>query len=280
VVAALETRVRRRLAGRREVRSLTTQARLSARAMLLLAPAFLGLLTLLDPQAMAESLRRPASRAALGAGLGLQLVGAGWISRIVARPLREARPGRPRSRFAGLPVLRAVSALAGGRSRGRSREASIADEVAQVADLMAFALDAGVTPTRALELAAPVARGEAGDRLRATVAAMRAGTPRAAALRAHAFQASVASPFASPSSPYPRLVEALTSAEALGVPVAASLRALADDVRDERAAELTEQVRAASIKVLVPLGLVILPAFVLSCLVPLFLGGLRGLSLG
>jgi hypothetical protein len=56
------------------------------------------------------------------------------------------------------------------------------------------------------------------------------------------------------------------------------MRALASDLDQRTSIRLTEESRRASIRVLVPLGLLVLPAFVLACLVPLFVGGLQGIA--
>jgi len=75
-----------------------------------------------------------------------------------------------------------------------------------------------------------------------------------------------------------RFARAFVWSAELGVPLSDSLRALADDVRDAVSLRFAEDVRRASMRVLVPLGVLVLPAFVLACLVPLFLGGLQGLA--
>jgi hypothetical protein len=64
----------------------------------------------------------------------------------------------------------------------------------------------------------------------------------------------------------------------LGVPLAPRLRSLADEINERTIHEQSEDVRRASVRVLIPLGLLILPAFVLSCLVPLLVGGLSGIA--
>src|SRR5204862_7362251 len=73
-------------------------------------------------------------------------------------------------------------------------------------------------------------------------------------------------------------VERLDSSVTLGVPLAPTLRVLADDVRQQYAIGLGEDVRRASMRVLIPLAVVVLPASVLACLVPLFARGLQGIS--
>lgn len=268
-VAALEARARRRLAAAREVRSLTTQARLSARAMMLLTPAFLLLLVALDPRGMWQALARPATRSALAAGAGLQVLGAMWITRIMSGPLRASPGPDAPSRLLRIPVARAAVAMVV-RGRERRRTDALPDEIAHAAEVTALALSSGVSPTRALELVAPCVPGTFGRSVREAATAVRAGAGLADALR-HA---------AVDGCPQARrFVDSFADGHALGVPVAETLRGLAQEIREARAAAINERVRAASLKVLLPLGLLILPSFVLSCLVPLFVNGLRGISL-
>src|SRR2546423_1833216 len=72
-VSALATRLRRRQAARREARALTTQARLGARAMLLLTPGFWLLLFTSDMHGTLASLSKPGPRTAVLLGVVLQL---------------------------------------------------------------------------------------------------------------------------------------------------------------------------------------------------------------
>jgi pilus assembly protein TadC len=223
--------------------------------MLLLTPGFWLLLLTSDARHTLSSLAKPAPRTAVVLGVALQLLGALWIGAIVNR----AAGARPRARWMQLPVLRAGSALIGGRTRENASE-----EIADAAETIAFVLDAGSSPSAALRAVAPLVHGETGTRLRSAAARLGAGERLADAMRACEIDA--------------RLVDAFDASMSLGVPLAPALRDLADDVRERAAMDLSENVRRASVRVLVPLGLLILPAFVLSCLVPLFAGGLVGLS--
>src|SRR5438477_1975398 len=65
----------RRRAARDEARALTTQARLGARAMLVLTPAFLVLVGLSDPHGAARWFTDGRTRAALIVGVLLQVLG-------------------------------------------------------------------------------------------------------------------------------------------------------------------------------------------------------------
>jgi tight adherence protein B len=67
---------------RAEVRALATQARASA-AVLAAAPLlFAGLVATLEPHAIAFLVTTPAGLACLASGLGLEILGVGWMARI------------------------------------------------------------------------------------------------------------------------------------------------------------------------------------------------------
>jgi tight adherence protein C len=253
---ALADRLARRISAREEAHALTTQARLGARAILLLTPAFLLLVSLSDPRGVLSYVGEPQTRAALLAGLGLQALGAVWIGRIVAAIGASSSGGR-------VPVVRALRALLVGRLRPQTD-----DDCAQTAETIAFALDAGLSPTAALRTTAPFAPGEFGDAVRR--AADTVGVPVHQALADAVRGLDGDAP--------ERFVRAFTWSAELGVPLAEALRAVADDVRDAMSIRFTEDVRRASMRVLLPLGVLVLPAFVLACLVPLFIGGLREIA--
>lgn len=261
-LAAARERLRRRSAAARERRALTTQARLSARGILLLAPGFLALLLLADPAGTWAVLSRPEVAALVGAGLGLQLLGGVWIGRIVRGP-RSTGIGAWAS---GVPVVRAAAVLLG----RRNEEAPLADEVVRAAGIMALLLDAGSSSVQALRLTAPVVPGPFGEALRRTARRLRAGGRVREAL--DALEAEL------PEPEVERFVR-LLGADALGLPLASGLRRLAEELERDQRAAAAEHARAASVRVLVPLGLLVLPAFVLTCLVPLLLAGLEGIAL-
>lgn len=253
---ALSDRLARRFTAREEARALTTQARLGARAILLLTPAFLLLVSLSDPRGVLAYVGEPQTRAALTVGLALQGLGAVWIARIVAAIGSSTSGGR-------VPIVRAVRALLVGKTHPPTDE-----DCAQTAETVAFALDAGLSPTAALREAAPFAPGVFGDAVREAAAAV--GVPVHDALAAAVGRLDGDAPS--------RFARAFAWSAELGVPLAEALRAVADDVRDAMSIRFTEDVRRASMRVLLPLGVLVLPAFVLACLVPLFIGGLRGIS--
>jgi pilus assembly protein TadC len=143
------------------------------------------------------------------------------------------------------------------------------EQIADAAETIGFVLDAGASPAGALERVAPLLNGMFGERLASVVARVQAGARLGDSMRDATDDL---------EEPARRFSDAFDASVSLGVSLAPALRALADDVRERSAVDLSEDVRKASVKVLVPLGLLILPAFVLSCLVPLFAGGLSGLS--
>jgi Flp pilus assembly protein TadB len=254
---ALADRLARRFAAREEARALTTQARLGARAILLLTPAFLLLVALSDPRGALSYVNEPRTRAALVTGLLLQGLGAVWIGSIVGSiGSRDVGGGR-------IPVLRAVRALLLGRAPSTTDE-----HCAEAADVVAFALDAGLSPTAALRAVAPVTSGRFGAALRVASGAVGRPIHESLAVAVGGLDGDVPGRFA----------RAFAWSAELGVPLAQALRALADDVHDAVALRFAEDVRRASMRVLLPLGFLVLPAFVLACLVPLFVGGLQGIA--
>jgi Flp pilus assembly protein TadB len=253
---SLAERLGRRFAAREEARALTTQSRLGARAILLLTPAFLLLVSVSDPRGIASYVGEPRSRSALIAGLLLQALGAVWIARIVAAIGSSSSGGR-------VPIVRAVRALLVGKTRPPTDE-----DCAQTAETVAFALDAGLSPTAALREVAPFAPGDFGDAVRKAANAVGVPIHEALAGAVEGLEGDAPSRFA----------RAFAWSAELGVPLAEALCAVADDVRGAMSIRFTEDVRRASMRVLLPLGVLVLPAFVLACLVPLFVGGLSGIA--
>jgi Flp pilus assembly protein TadB len=248
-VDALAERLRDRAGSVREAQSITAQTRLQAHTILLLTPGFLVVLALLDPRGTWTALASPGPRFAVALGLLLQAMGAAWIRRIVRR---------------------ATGTGAAVRTSARNRDEAFGFEVADAADMLALVLGSGCATTKGLELVAPAAPGAFGDALRSAAARIRAGSPVAAAVRRIGHEAG--------TDEAERFARTVADAGRLGLPLADDLRRLAAEIRSARSAERAEAVRRASVGVLVPLVLVILPAFVLACLVPLFWGGLAALG--
>lgn len=254
---ALAERVAARQASQDEAQALTTQARLGARTMLLLTPGFLLLVAASDPKGAIHWLADPGIRLAVMSGLLLQLFGAWWIGAIIANA------GGSASTMARIPVLRALRAIVAGRGRRNDDE-----DVAACADVVALVLDSGLSPTAAVCVASPYAHGPFGEALRTAISQVE--TPLSEALAAASLPPG--------SDAAVRFVRSVTAATDLGVPLAPALRSLADDIRRRADVRVATDIRRASVRVLLPLGILVLPAFVLACLVPLFVGGLDGIA--
>lgn len=256
-VAALADDLARRAAAREEAKALTTQARLGARSILLLTPAFIVLVAMADPAGALRWLFVPSTRVAVASGVALQALGAMWIGWIVAGVAATA------TRASRVPYIRVLRAIAAGKVRS-----SVDDEVAACAENVAFAADAGLSASTALAMCAPYATGTFGDAVRR--AQMRIGVASHVALRDEARE------FVGDA--VPRFVQAVEMSIVRGAPLADALRSLAADIRRRSSLHLAEDIRRASVRVLLPLGVLILPAFVLACLVPLFVGGFEGIA--
>jgi hypothetical protein len=134
---------------------------------------------------------------------------------------------------------------------------------AVVLDLAAAALDAGASVPRALEALGEAVGGSEGLGLRAVAAALLRGEPWDAAWSG------------APSSS--SLRAALEPAWVDGVAPEAGLRGSAARVRGARADRAREAAARLGVRLVLPLGLCFLPAFVLLGLVPVVLGSGLGL---
>lgn len=142
------------------------------------------------------------------------------------------------------------------RRVARAQLARRSAEVPNLLDLLAISVKAGLSPRLALDRATEVMSGplqELLERLRRDVAL---GTPWRIVLQ----QTGIVE--------LDRLALTLDRAERLGTPIGEHLRDLANDVRFERRLLREERARRAPVQMLFPLVFLILPAFVLSAVVP------------
>ena len=153
--------------------------------------------------------------------------------------------------------------------RSRSIRERAAASVADLLDLVAVSVTAGLTPRLALERSPDALGGPLGDEVARARHAVTLGTPWRAVVRRVAERTG-----------FPelrRLAVTLERSERLGTPVAERLRDLAREVRAERAARQEERARRAPVAMLFPLVFLILPAFVIAAVVPALLVATSGL---
>jgi len=152
----------------------------------------------------------------------------------------------------------------------RRRHAVAARELPQIVRLLAIALEAGAAPTEALAVVAEAAATHASNvagRLDGILARLRLGAdpPDAWAMLA-------ADPVLAP------LGRALGRAHESGASVAVSVRRLADELTALDRAAAEERARAVGVKAAVPLGICLMPSFLLIGVVPLVGGLVSGLT--
>lgn len=143
----------------------------------------------------------------------------------------------------------------------RRRRERLASAVPQVVDLMAACLFAGLSPTAALDLVTAAVDDPAREELGAVSARLRVGVDPPTVWRDLAGHPQLGG-----------LGRALSRAVDSGASVADALARLAGDLRRQGRAEAESRARAVGVKAAVPLGVCLLPAFVLVGVVPLVAG--------
>jgi len=131
-------------------------------------------------------------------------------------------------------------------------------EVAGVIDLLALTLRGGVGLVEAMEAVAVRVGGPLGLHLRTVAAAGRWGVEDAAA-------------WASVPSAWQPAARALRMAATAGVPPADALVGAADEVRRGERQRLEVATATLGVRIVLPLGLVFLPAFILTTVLPIVL---------
>jgi Flp pilus assembly protein TadB len=150
----------------------------------------------------------------------------------------------------------------------RRRREAARRELPHLVGLLADALRAGQSPTEALALVARALPGPAADRLVDVVPRLRLGVdPRA-----------VWEGLASDSALAP-LGRVLARAEATGAPVVEAVSRLATTLAEDGRGDVEDRARSVGVKAALPLGLCLLPAFILLGIVPVVAGMLGTLGL-
>lgn len=169
-------------------------------------------------------------------------------------------PGRPVSRVPGGRVEGGQNqpGLATATDAWSTRTAVPVAELAGVIDLLALTLRSGVGLVEAMEAVAVRVGGPLGLQLRTVAAAGRWGVEDAAA-------------WASVPSVWQPVARALRMAAAAGVPPAEALVRAAEEVRRAERQRLEVATATLGIRIVLPLGLLFLPAFILTTVVPIVL---------
>jgi Flp pilus assembly protein TadB len=150
----------------------------------------------------------------------------------------------------------------------RTRRAKLDGELPHVVDLMTAALGAGAAPTTALSLVAEVVEPVMGEELRRFTTRLELGTDPATVWAAMSRHPQLG-----------RLGMTLHRSSESGAPVADALLRLSEDLRARRRASVEEKVRQVEVRAAVPLGVCLLPSFILVGVVPLVAGSVTGLVL-
>ena len=199
--------------------------------------------------------------------LGLKACGAlgGASLWLLFRPAGPFGSALGAAMVAGGYVLPDVLLAGRARSLRERTEASVAD----LLDLVAVSVSAGLTPRLALERAPEALGGPLGEEVSQARHAASLGSPWRLVIRRVAARTGLPELL--------RLAVTLERSERLGTPVAGRLRDLAREVRADRAARREERARRAPVTMLFPLVFLILPAFVIAAVVPALLVATRGL---
>jgi len=143
------------------------------------------------------------------------------------------------------------------------RQAAMQAAVADVIDQMTICVEAGLGFDAALARVATTTEGPLTDELRHTISDIRAGVPRAQALRTLADRAQIAE--------IRQLVTALLQAQKHGVPIAQTLRTQSAEMRMKRKQRTEEKAAKLTVKMLFPIVLCFVPVFMIVTAGPAFL---------
>jgi len=150
----------------------------------------------------------------------------------------------------------------------RARRRAVARDLPHVVALFAASLRSGAAPADAIDQVCRALPGPAADRLAGVAARLALG------LDPGQVWSSLAE-----DPPLVALGRTLARAHTTGAPVVAAVERLADELARSGRAESEERARAVGVQAAVPLGLCLLPAFVLIGIVPLVVALLTGLDL-
>lgn len=177
--------------------------------------------------------------------------------------------GRP-GPVAGL-VAAVVAWVVIGRSEPadvRRRRARVRRDLPHLVSLLASSLRVGAAPDEGLRMVCAALPGPAAERLEPVAARLALGLDPV-----DVWHSLASDPDLAP------LGRALARAQATGASVVRSVERLADELGERARGDVEERARAVGVKAAVPLGLCLLPAFVLIGIVPLVAALLASLEL-
>jgi tight adherence protein C len=140
------------------------------------------------------------------------------------------------------------------------RQDKIRADAADVVDQLTICVEAGLGFDAALGRVAATTNGPLTEELRHTLSDIRAGVPRAQALRALADRTQIVE--------IRQLVTALLQAQKHGVPMAETLRIQSSEIRLKRRQHTEEKAAKLTVKMLFPIVLCFMPVFMIITLVP------------
>jgi Flp pilus assembly protein TadB len=150
----------------------------------------------------------------------------------------------------------------------RRRKEAVRRDLPYVVELFAATLRSGAAPGDGIAVVCAALPGPASDRLSGVAARLSLGLDPVQVWSALADDPQLG-----------RLGRTLARAQASGAPVVPAVGRLADDLARSGRAEAEERARAVGVKAAVPLGLCLLPAFLLVGIVPLVVALLATLQL-
>lgn len=199
----------------------------------------------------------------------------GWLRR--HRALWSLLAGAAGATFVGGPAGLVVAAVVAagtwvvvGRAEppeARRERADVRRDLPAVVALLGSALRSGAAPAEAVALVARALPGAAAARLSPVVARLALGVPAATVWTDLADDPDLAP-----------LGRTMARAHDTGAAVVPAVERLADDLARRARAEVEDRARAVGVKAAVPLGLCLLPAFVLVGIVPLVAGLLGSIA--
>lgn len=190
----------------------------------------------------------------------------------VALPAHAARRGTVTAweALAAMPARLPALARVGERARRARVRTQCVRQMPAMLDVVTLGLSAGLSFDSSLELYCQRHHDPLAQELSAALSSWRLGVnDREGALTEAARRLDVAS--------LERFASVVAQALAFGSPLAATLERQAQAIRDEQRAQLEEEIERVPVKMLIPLGTLIVPAMLLAILGPL-LGA--SLSLG